>query len=179
MNFSCSSITKENLEDTLQKFNTLTKIEKAEYYNSLNKEQKFFILERYLPEKCFTTPIHNAIKFKKDGNLCIDWMISGQNGLGLVYASGKEKPFKEYTPLKWKITNNSLVIKKGEQYLDYVKIKGEDDLILDFEKKNEIVFDKVFFTFSENYLEIIIKNKKQQVALFLSSCEQWPVMDSE
>lgn len=177
--FSCNLVTKDNQEEALLKFNNLTDLDKIEYFNSLNSRTQFYILNNFIADKCFEIPIHNVIKFNSNGNLWVDWMILGPNGLGLVYASGEKEPFKKYIPLKWEIYKHYLVIKKNKQYSEYAKVKGEDDLIFDFQKKNEVIFDKVYLSLFQNKIQVTLKNKKHQMPLTVAPCEKWPVMDTD
>ena len=177
--FSCNLVTKDNQEEALLKFNNLTDLDKIEYFNSLHSKTQFYILNNYLAGKCFELPINDAIKFKTNGTICIDWMIPGPNGLGLVYASGEKEPFKKYIPLKWEISNHSLIIKKDQQYSDYLKIKGEDDLLFDFKEKGDIIFYTVTFSLFQNKIYIILKSREQEIRLLSGSCDQWPVMDTD
>jgi len=174
--FGCSMKTKNNQEEVVQSFNNLPKSEQIDYFNSLSIKEKFYILEEYLNDKCFEIPIENVIKFKNNGGVVVDWMIS-PDGNGLVYASGKEEPFTKYIPFQWEIKNQSLVIIKNEQYSEYKNKKGKDDLIFNFQGDNKIVFDKVFFSLFQNKIEITLKNKEQQIYLQECSCEMWPVME--
>ncbi|MBN2422747.1 hypothetical protein JXB41_05955 [Candidatus Woesearchaeota archaeon] len=175
--FSCGNVTKNNKEEALRKFINLPELEKIECFNSLESKTQFYILNSYLVDKCFEAPINDVIRFKKDGYVLIDWMVPSPDGLGLVYASGREEPFVKYIPYQWKIQNQSLIITKTNQFYEYINIKGEDNF--KFYDGDEIVFSKTYLSLFQKKLYLTLKNKEQQIGLSVGVCDKWPVMNLE
>jgi uncharacterized protein YecT (DUF1311 family) len=173
----CMSIASADDDYSLNTFEKNNTEQRIRYFNSLGKNARLMLMKDYLVQNCFDYPIDDAVVFKKNGDISIDWMVETKDGQ--IEASVMNPGLLTSVPYRWTITDH-LVISRGMNYEDIAKMKGGgSNMPFNLDKARSVDIDGIALSNFQNRLCITLNFKTGSVSINETGFNQWNFYDEK